>query len=153
MGPLNKFFGRFETSDFITERDLIRQQLDPGHEVIITEEEVRRAFNRTNTRKSAGPDRLAGRILKECREELSFVYSYLFNISLDTCFPRAWKSSLILLVPKTSKPQILNDYRPVALTSIAVKSFEKIILDHVLSEVLYKLNLTHCNLHTPGGGA
>ena len=37
-------------------------------------------------------------------------------------------------MPKISKPCILNDYRPVALTSIAVKCFKRIIRDTLVEE-------------------
>lgn len=45
---LNIFFVRFETSDFKTERNLIRLQLNAGQEVIITSEEVCRTLKRVN---------------------------------------------------------------------------------------------------------
>lgn len=74
--------GPLKTSDFKTERNLIRRQLNVGQEVIITSEEVCRTLKRVNTRKSVGPDRITGRILKECRKELSIIYSHLFQ---DIC--------------------------------------------------------------------
>ncbi len=94
---------------------MIVQQLGPGQNVIITAEQVCPTFKRINIRKAAGPDRLTGRVRKACREELGFIYSHLFQMSVDTHFvPRASKSALIVPVPKPCKPQILNDYRPVA---------------------------------------
>ncbi len=117
----------------------MRQKLEPGQGV--TAEEVCLTFKRINRKKAAGPDRLTGRVLKEYREQLSFVYSHLFRISLETHYvPCAWKSLLIVPVPKTSKPQALNDYRPVAFTSIVVKCLERIVLNCVLGEVQSKLD-------------
>lgn len=34
-------------------------------------------------------------------------------------------------MPKRSSAECLNDYRPVALTTIAVKCFEKLVLAHI----------------------
>ncbi len=120
---------------------MIRQQFNVGQRVIITSEEVCRTFKRVNTRKAAGPDRIIGRVLRECREELSVIYSHLFQVSVDTCsVPTAWKLSFVVPVPKISKPVVLNDYRLVALTSIVMKSFEKIVLERVLSDVRDKLD-------------
>ncbi len=45
------------------------------------------------------PDQLTGRVMKEYRGELSFVYSHLFQMLVDAHYvPRAWKS--IVPVPK-----------------------------------------------------
>ncbi len=50
------------------------------------------------------------------------------NISLELCeVPSCFKSSTIIPVPKTPKITELNDYRPVALTSVAMKSFERLV--------------------------
>ena len=40
---------------------------------------------------------------------------------------------MICPVPKNNKPASLNDYRPVALTPIVMKCFERIVLKHLLS--------------------
>ena len=41
--------------------------------------------------------------------------------------PDLWKQSTIVPVAKNSHPKTLNDYRPIALTSLLMKSFEKLI--------------------------
>ncbi len=38
-------------------------------------------------------------------------------------------------MPKNSKPSCLNDYRPVALTSIVMKVFEKLVKNHICSSI------------------
>ena len=43
-------------------------------------------------------------------------------------------------IPKVSKPRELQDFRPVALTSLVVKNIEKIIKDEVLALVKGKLD-------------
>ncbi len=45
--------------------------------------------------------------------------------------PSCFKSSNIIPIPKKSKITGLNDYRPVALTSVVMKSFEKLVLAHL----------------------
>ena len=47
--------------------------------------------------------------------------------------PSSWKTAEIIPVPKKPKISCLNDLRPVALTSIAMKCMEKIVLNHILS--------------------
>lgn len=46
-----------------------------------------------------------------------------------------WKHSIIVPVAKTKTPATLNDFRPVALTSLIMKTLEKIIKTEVLSQV------------------
>ncbi len=54
-----------------------------------------------------------------------------FNESLATSVvPTSFKKSVIIPVPKNSKPSCLNDYRPVALTSTVMKVFERLLKKH-----------------------
>lgn len=59
-------------------------------------------INRINTHKAVGSDRISD-VLKACIEQLSAVLTD------------------IVLVPKKSNVTCLNNYRPVALTSVAIK--------------------------------
>uniref|UniRef100_A0AAV2KE56 Reverse transcriptase domain-containing protein n=1 Tax=Knipowitschia caucasica TaxID=637954 RepID=A0AAV2KE56_KNICA len=47
--------------------------------------------------------------------------------------PACFKSSIIVPVPKKPRITGLNDYRPVALTSVVMKSFERLVLSHLKS--------------------
>jgi hypothetical protein len=44
--------------------------------------------------------------------------------------------STIIPVPKKAKITELNDYRPVALTSVIIKCFERLVKDHITSTTL-----------------
>ena len=48
---------------------------------------------------------------------------------ITTCF----KQTAIVPVPKEAKVTCLNDYRPVALTSVAMKCFERLVMAHINS--------------------
>ncbi|KAK3525964.1 hypothetical protein QTP70_011683 [Hemibagrus guttatus] len=98
----------------------------------IKEEEVNRLFKRLNTRKATGPDSVAPSLLKHCANQLSPVFTDIFNTSLETCHvPACFKTSAIVPVPKKTKITGLNDYRPVALTSVVMKSFEHLVLSYL----------------------
>ncbi len=45
------------------------------------------------------------------------------------------QKSVIIPVPKNSKPSCLNDYRPVALTSTVMKVFERLLKNHICSSI------------------
>ncbi|KAI5619464.1 gastrula zinc finger protein XlCGF28.1-like [Silurus asotus] len=67
-----------------------------------------------------------------CADQLAPIFTSIFNRSLELCeVPSCFKLSTIIPVPK--KPSItgLNDYRPVALTSVIMKTFEKLVLAHL----------------------
>ncbi len=54
------------------------------------------------------------------------IFTRIFNRSLELCkVPSCFKRSTIIPVPKKPKITGFNDYRPVALTSVVMKSFEK----------------------------
>ncbi|KAK3533173.1 hypothetical protein QTP70_012426 [Hemibagrus guttatus] len=104
----------------------------PPTPLTIKEEEVNRLFKRLNTHKATGPDSPSPSLLKHCANQLSPVFTDIFNTSLETCHvPACFKTSAIVPVPKKTKITGLNDYRPVALTSVVMKSFERLVLSYL----------------------
>ncbi|KAK1793021.1 hypothetical protein P4O66_001729 [Electrophorus voltai] len=103
---------------------------------IITESDLRRVFKRVNTRKAVGPDGICGRALKACADQLAPVFTDIFNLSLTLdIVPSSFKRSTIIPVPKKPRSSDLNDYRPVALTSVVMKCFEKLVRDFITSSL------------------
>ncbi len=89
-----------------------------------------------NIRKAAGPDGITGRVLRSCADQLAGLFTSIFNESLATSVvPTSFKKFIIIPVPKNSKPSCLNDYRPVALTSIVMKVFERLVKSHISSSI------------------
>ncbi|KAK3531501.1 hypothetical protein QTP70_023284 [Hemibagrus guttatus] len=77
--------------------------------------------------------------LAECSgnvEQLADVFTDIFNISLSSAFvPACLKTTTIVPVPKKSTVSCLNDYRPVALTPIVMKCFERLIMRHIKTQL------------------
>ncbi|KAI5089719.1 gastrula zinc finger protein XlCGF28.1-like [Silurus meridionalis] len=136
---LNDFYARFEVQNNVVARKTIPP---PSDQVLcLTTAEARKILCSVNPRKSAGPDNISGRVLRECAEQLADVFTDIFNISLSSAtVPSCLKMTTIIPVPKKSSVSCLNDYRPVALTPIMMKCFER--LGCVLSPLLFTL-LTH----------
>lgn len=89
-------------------------------------------FQRQKTRKALGPDGVSPSCLRVCSDQLAPIFTQIFNRSLELCeLPSRFKCSTSIPVPK--KPPItgLNDYRPIALTSVVMKSFERLVLRHL----------------------
>ncbi len=70
-------------------------------------------------------------------EDASFtIDSKRVNESLATSVvPTSFKKSVIIPVPKNSKPSCLNDYHPVALISIVMEVFERLLKNHICSSI------------------
>ena len=56
-------------------------------------------------------------------------YRFLSQFADHTCF----KMVTIVPVPRKANRTELNDYRPVALTSVIMKCFERLVKDHITS--------------------
>ncbi len=70
--------------------------------------------------------------LKSCADQLAPIFTQIFNRSLELCeVPSCFKRSTIIPVPKKPKITGLNDYRPVALMSVVMKSFERLVLAYL----------------------
>ncbi len=137
---LNIFYGRFDRNGGatlpISASGSSRQSSDADHVITVSEDEVRRELRRVNIRKAAGPDGITGRILRSCADQLAGLFTSIFNESLATSvIPTSFKKSVIIPVPKNSKPSCLNDYRPVALTSTVMKVFERLLKKHICSSI------------------
>ncbi len=135
---LNTFYGRFECNGgatlAISASGSSRQSSD--HIFTLSEDEVRRELRRVNVRKAAGPDGITGHVLRSCADQLAGLFTSIFNESLATSVvPTSFKKSVIIPVPKNSKPSCLNDYRPVALTSTVMKVFERLLKKHICSSI------------------
>ena len=142
---LNIFYARFEAAAHSANGDSsANSAIGSTHEehagkdnaFIISEHDVRKAFRRVNTRRAAGPDGITGRVLKACTNQLAPVFTEVFNLSLEqSTIPTCFKRSTIVPVPKNPQPTCLNNYRPVALTSVVMKCFERLIRDFITSSL------------------
>ena len=93
---------------------------------------VNKTFRQVNIHKAAWPDGLSGRVLRACAGQLASFFTDIFNLSLSmsaitTCF----KQTTIVPVPKNTRVTCLNNDRQVALTSVATKCFEGLVMAHI----------------------
>ncbi len=106
--------------------------LSPTPILQIKEDDVCQVFKNNKRRKAPGPDGVSPACLKTCADQLAPIFTQIFNISLELCkVPSCFKRSTIIPVPNKPKITGLNDYRPVALTSVAMKSFERLVLAYL----------------------
>uniref|UniRef100_A0A3B5QBX0 Reverse transcriptase domain-containing protein n=1 Tax=Xiphophorus maculatus TaxID=8083 RepID=A0A3B5QBX0_XIPMA len=128
---LNSFFARFDTAG---SREAVHlPQLEEQHQpLVLQKHQVTSTLRRINTHKAPGPDKVSGQTLKTCADQLAGVFLDIFNLSLQLAMvPECLKSSTIIPVPKKRSITSLNDYRPVALTPVIMKCFERILLRYI----------------------
>ncbi|XP_062903643.1 uncharacterized protein LOC134346246 [Mobula hypostoma] len=127
---LNNFYACFEAENDMAAR---KTTPPPNDQVLcLTVTDVKRTLCRVNQRKAAGPDNIPSRVLRGCADQLAEILTNIFNISLSSAIiPTCFKAATIVPMPKKSSASCLNDYRPVALTSIVMKCFERLIMRHI----------------------
>eukprot|EP00061_Rhincodon_typus_P015170 g42699.t1 len=96
----------------------------------VTAADIRLVFLGLNPRKVVGLDGVPGRALGSCSDQLAEVFTDIFSLSLlQAEVPTCFKIS-IFPVPKNTHAMCLNDFCPVALTSIIMKCFERLVMAH-----------------------
>ncbi len=91
--------------------------------------DVRKTLPTINPCKAAGPDNIPGHVLKDCADRCP--NRYLQHLAEPGSHPHILKSTTIIQVPKNSPVSCLNDYRPIALTPIIMKCFERLVMHNI----------------------
>ncbi len=131
---LNTFYARFEADNTAHTESAATAAAEEVSALTLSVADVTRSFKRVNIRKAVGPDGIPGRVLKACAFQLAGVFTDIFNLSLSlSVVPSCFKKSIIVPIPKKNKITCLNDWRPVALTPIFSKCFEKLVRDYICS--------------------
>ena len=94
-----------------------------------------------NCNKACGPDGIHGKILKNCATSLAYPLSTLFTLSYNSGFlPKDWKIANVVPVHKKGSKDDIENYRPISLTSLVMKIFERILKDELLLRVEHMLD-------------
>ncbi|KAK3556565.1 hypothetical protein QTP70_010013, partial [Hemibagrus guttatus] len=109
--------------------------------IILESHQVRSTMRKIDITKAAGPDSVPGHTLKSCADRLAGVFTNIFNPSLQHALvPTCRKTTTIFPVPKKQQVRCLKDYRPVTLTPIIMKCFERLVLPHIKASILTDLD-------------
>ena len=142
---LNDFFSTVFTTENTSFMPNINEQVEDCnyvHSIFTTEEDMKEYLIKLKPNKSPGTDEIHPYLLRECASQLAKPLSMLFNLSMNTSLlPSEWKQAEIrpIFKKKGSKCDPSN-YRPVSLTSVTCKIFEKIVkkalCNHLMSNNL-----------------
>ena len=87
--------------------------------------------------KSAGPDNIYPRLLKECATTLSKPLTILLNKSIsEGSVPSSWKKANVTPIYKKGSRTDSDNYRPISLTSVLSKLLEKFVKETMLNHMI-----------------
>ena len=102
---------------------------------VITPGQVLKSLNNIKTKKATHPSDIPSKIVKEFAVELTEPLSHIVNVCLQTgIFPDVWKQSSVTPIPKVPKAKTLDKLRPISLTKLFGKIFEKFLADWTLED-------------------
>ena len=102
--------------------------------IIIKEATITEAISETSGTSACGPDRMQASFFKNCAKEIISPLEMLFNKSLsEGIIPDALKRAAILPVFKSGDRSLPANYRPISLTPIIMKIFERIVRKQIVN--------------------
>ena len=132
--------GKFFESTFVTESSQDIPFMAPMNANEITDlefssDQVHKYLEKVNVSKSQGPDEIHPKLLKTLAIRPDFVemVTELFQKCYDSgALPMVWKEASITAIHKKGEKSKANNYRPISLTCILSKIYEKFLRNHIL---------------------
>ena len=101
---------------------------DSNFDIDFSQHKVCQILLNINANKACGPDEIHGKLLKNCAHGMAGSTSILFKLSYNTGYiPAEWKMAYVVPVHKKGSKDNVENCRPISLTSLIMKSFEKIV--------------------------
>ena len=70
------------------------------------------------------------KFLKNCSSSLAYPLSIMFRLSYNTGnIPKEWKVAHVVPFHKKGPKENIENYRPISLTSLVMKRFERMLKD------------------------
>ena len=114
---------------------------DDDNDIDFSLPKIRNLLIQVKPRKAAGPDGIHGMVLKNCAFGLAYPLSKLFQVSYNTgIIPHEWKLANVVPVHKKGTKMDVTNYRPISLTCLIMKIFERIVRDEILLKCQGMLN-------------
>ena len=110
--------------------------------IVVTSNVVKKMLQELNMAKSMGPDDIHPKMLRYLSEDQQFVNALteLFNLCISgEEIPAIWKTATVVGLHKEGSVHLPDNYRPVSLTCILCKMFEKIIRKYILEYISDKI--------------
>ena len=93
---------------------------------------ILKTLQNLNGNTAMGPDNIHPLLLKNCATQLAYPLHIIFTRALDEgLLPSDWKSSMVIPIFKKGVRYDPLNYRPISLTSVCGKVFERILCEHL----------------------
>ena len=142
---LNDYFSSVFTLETVHNmpeiQDILNEQDEELTSLNVVEEAVKLKLQALKIDKSPGVDSIYPVLLKNVANEISRPLVKIFRLSLDTgIIPQDWKIANVTPILKGGSKYLVENYRPVSLTSVACKILESLIRDSITEHLRkYKL--------------
>ena len=114
---------------------------DEVNDIDFSLQKIRKLLKQVKPSKAAGPDKIHGMVLKNCSFGLAYPLSKLFQVSYNTgIIPNEWKAANVVPIHKKGPKMEVENYRPISLTCLIMKIFERVVRDEILLKCQRKLN-------------
>ena len=101
-------------------------------------ESVAKILGALDINKAMGPDNVHPKLLSYLSEDISIVDAVVLLLSAcssEKCIPEIWKTATVVALHKKGSVHNPNEYRPVSLTCIMCKVYEKLIREYILDGI------------------
>lgn len=136
---LNRFFSSVFTKEDLTQIPTlhpIRSEINLAS-TLINPELVAKKLNKLNPSKSAGPDGIHPRVLKETANSICLPLSIIYSKSLaEGHLPPEWKEAVVTPIHKKGSKITAGNYRPVSLTTIVGRMMESLVRDSLVKHMM-----------------
>ena len=137
---MESFASVFTREKALNEYCVLENMVEQKNEFTVGKEEVVQQLNSFGIHKAAGPDSLhpVHVIIKTLAENENFVnaVAVLFQAMASTCcIPNPWKRAIVTALHKKGPLNDAFNYRPISLTCILCKVFEKLLYRHLYTHV------------------
>eukprot|EP00794_Sanderia_malayensis_P006393 gene6393-7128_t len=102
--------------------------------IVFNESDIVEAIEGLKHNSAAGPDKFPANLLYQCRQTLTKPVCMIWRESMNTgTIPSLCKFASIIPIHKGKSKAEAKNCRPVALTSLLIKLFEKVVKKHIVS--------------------
>ena len=140
---VESFASVFTRETALNENCVLENVAEQISEFTVEKEEVLKQLDTLNTHKAAGPDGIHPTILKILAKNNNFVNAVtcLFQaVATSCCIPNSWKRATVTALHKKGPTNDACNYRPISLTCILCKIFEKLLYNHLYAHVCDNLS-------------
>ena len=119
--------------------DFCRERRGPSHAFhipLLCVYEVGKLLAGLNSKTSVGPDDIPARLLKLALPYIVEPLTYIYNLCIQKgVFPKMFKTSKVVPLPKNTDRSDANNLRPISLLSVLSKTLEGYVHNHLANFV------------------